>query len=143
MASQALPCLSCASKPFDDQCANFDPSDENPHTCVCGHPKNRHSPCMLVFPNHCCILKFLWFLVSLFLIFLTHFRCEYCLLILSISFVWFLWFLQLLSRLLLLVCYFIVPLLRTILVFLLIFSCYRLFSLCPPFSKFLGSFPNV
>ena len=69
--------------------------------------RHRHAPCMLVFPNHCCILKFLWFLVSLFLIFLLHFRCEYCFLILSISFVWFLCFLQQLSRRLIAVCSFL------------------------------------
>ena len=82
----------------EEKCLNFSPSSSNPEVCHLCHKQIRHAPCMIVFPNHCCILKFLWFLVSLFLIFLPHFRCESCLLILSISFVWFLCFLQLLSK---------------------------------------------
>ena len=114
MASQALPCLSCASKPFDEQCANFDPADQNPHTCVCGHPKNRHAPCTLLFPiilvfSYCCVLLNYWFcspfsktaFFPFFCCFLSSFFQLSCLIFVvnllfwfcRFLFVWFLWFL--------------------------------------------------
>ena len=54
MASQSLPCLSCASKTFDEQCGNFSPSFSNADVCTCGHLRHRHAPGILLFPIHCC-----------------------------------------------------------------------------------------
>ena len=50
MSAQAIPCHGSAEGgECSTKCLNFDPSDENQHICVCGHPKNRHSPCLFYF----------------------------------------------------------------------------------------------
>ena len=62
------------------KCLNFDPSDENQHICVCGHPKNRHSPCLFFFLGLFCDSYFVSSLNSFFF-FVCRFVllfCEYC-----------------------------------------------------------------
>ena len=53
MASQALPCHGpVEGGDCEEKCLNFDPTEEDKHVCVCGHPKNRHPPGMFVCQIH-------------------------------------------------------------------------------------------
>ena len=79
MAAQALPCLGPSRGiECNEECANFDPSDENPHICVCGHAKNRHASCVVLSLEHRGQFScFFWFLISSLIVIFPRFCCEY------------------------------------------------------------------